>query len=463
MPHMLSLTPLLLLSSLFACSMSPPEPPREPLTRVGHLDLRGRQVEGRDIILIVLDTLRRDYSGGYRPDVMPRLEAWSKGARVFENARAASSWTLPSHATMLTGLPPSEHEARGAPPTSGRSATPLKPRTRTITQRLQRARYATAAVLANRAFLHKSWGLWRGFTRYHCSELPADAPALYPDAQRITDMAIEVLGRPRTRPIFLMLNYLDAHAPWIDRSGPQSTSAPMPYSESYRTLESAILTGEPLDPGISAQWKSSYEAELRYLDHHLGRLLSELPSLGVDDDDLVVITSDHGEHFGEHGLLLHRRGLHRETLDIPMILRGPGHEPGRDPTPVGHANIPTWIAAAADVRPVGHTPTDLRVSELFWARSGDLTSDALRERFDGIHRAFATEGHVLLQRDDAAPHGFDWARDPGEEDPVSESSWLPQLVERSRAWRSAHPVSETRRASDDAPDLEALRALGYVD
>ncbi|MES2641660.1 MAG: sulfatase [Myxococcota bacterium] len=424
-----------------------------------------------DIVVIVLDTVRADRMGtyGYERATTPRLDAWGAGARVYDQMQSDGAWTLPSHASLFTGRPAIAHGAHGTPLGSDLAA-PLAEGSETIARALRSAGYRTAGIAANRGFLHRMWGLSQGFDLWMCEQLRGDTSRLpYATGDRITAMARTVLERPREAPVFLFLNYMDAHAPWVPRRGYVREPALiqphlLPYRSGWETVTTRLLAQGTQAPEAQATWSEAYDAELRFLDEQVGALLDALPSLGIDDEDYVFILSDHGEYLGEHALVEHSKDVYQPVLHVPLLIKGPGYTAGRDARPIQTHDIASLILAAAGLGPLDgaqHTD-DLQVSEVYWSRHKDLRDPRYGRRFDRIRRAFRVGPRKLILGSDGTREAYELTEDPTERTSQLGASWVPGLEARAEAWLSEQVQAPEARMTGPA-DLEALRALGYVE
>jgi arylsulfatase A-like enzyme len=432
-----------------------------------------------DVLLVVLDTLRRDRVGQYPPqrDTTPRLDAWAAGARIYEQARSVSSWTLPAHVSLFTGQYPSQHHVHYMPPDQRKPGGPeaygLRPGTPTLAGALARQGYITFGVSANQAYLSPYWNTLQGFEGFISGQIEPDERCGYPSAERITSLALEVLEQPRERPLFLFLNYMDAHKPPVLRPEfvrhPERIPDP-PILPGYpgwdEVAERVLALQEPLPEPIAAAWNEAYDAEVRYLDAQLGRLLEALPGLGIDHRDLVVILADHGENLGEHALLLHGRDVYETTIAIPLLAAGPGFEPGRDPTPVQILDVPRWILdfVGAPALPGMASTAGVQLAQQFWSRSADLQDERLRRRFDRVRYAVTRGTHKLLHGSDGSLEAYDLAADPDERAPLPDAPW----VEALQAFQAPpageeQPVGHQPDRELSPAQIEQLRILGYLD
>jgi len=324
--------------------------------------------------------VRRDRLGvyGYGRPTTPRVDAWAADARVFDDCVSAASTTAPAHASLFTGLLPSEHGADNEEhPQLDRGLT-------TLAEILQHLGYATYMFSANP---HVSGTFAQGFD---VAEHPWDAQ--YRDeALRITreklapeDESTELPGRmatgrlgawniktagalaqkgveawlakqPADQPVFIVINYMEAHRPLIPpRSYRELFMTPEQVAASYkvdRTWESVweyTFGLKEFTPEELALTSLTYDAAVRELDDLFGNLLDALGAAGRVDGAVVALTSDHGEHLGEHHLLDHQFSVYEELLRVPLIVRAADALPaGREPRPVVNMDLfPTLLALA---------------------------------------------------------------------------------------------------------------------
>ncbi len=303
-----------------------------------------------NLLLIVIDTLRADHLGcyGYRLDTSPAIDRFAEGAVLFEQAVAQAPWTRPSMATLMTGLYPATHGVTCKDfDVPKAECDVLPPSVTTLAEALKQAGYETAGIVAN-IQIDGLFGFGQGFDEYRSvfDELIAAEPDwrakwhefkwVNETTREVTEEALAWLERRRgENPFFLYLHYLDPHAPY---------RPPAPYdamfkAHAYPCRYPAICAELPL-----------YDGEIRYVDEHVGRLLDFMRRRGLAEKTVVVVTSDHGEAFGEHGARDRRHGLslYENQLRVPLLIRAPGT--GRPGTRV-----------AAPVRLVDLAPTLLDV------------------------------------------------------------------------------------------------------
>jgi arylsulfatase A-like enzyme len=317
-----------------------------------------------NVLLIVMDTVRADHLSlyGYDRPTTPKLEQFAKLGIRFDRVRATAPWTLPSHASMFTGRWPHELGVQWM--------TPLRAKFPTLAEYLGSHGYATAGFAANTLFCSYDTGIDRGFAHYEDYEvgpLAAVKTALVVDVafkalfrlalnygrsfdagplrplqrvvlgwilarDRISARAINLkfvdwLTRRRdtARPFFAFLNYFDAHTPYVPPTiagqrfgrGPQSV-ADAEILDGWRDAKKLEL---PLYYRTLAQ--DAYDNCLAYLDGQLGELFEELERRGELDRTLVIVTSDHGEGFGEHDLFDHGESLYQTEISVPLLIVAP--------------------------------------------------------------------------------------------------------------------------------------------
>ena len=326
-----------------------------------------------NVVLLVLDTVRADHLSlyGYHRPTTPHLDALAKRSIGFDFARSAAPWTLPSHATMFTGRWP--HEL------SVDYDKPLDDTYPTLAEYLGRHGYMTGGFVGNTIYANSWYGLDRGFARYEDARenralsvqealrssaltremMPlAVQLGLWPSDARYTPRkSAEEVNRDALawldrraggdRPFFLFLNYIDAHGPYtLPDAFPRSFSKAgrMELIEGFRRVSNlAVPIGERHAKadrlGIDA-----YDDCIRYIDTQVDRLLGELERRGKRSNTWVIVTADHGEHFGEHELFTHGNSLYRPLVDVPLLIVPPESGSGRRVSaPVSLRDLPATV------------------------------------------------------------------------------------------------------------------------
>jgi arylsulfatase A-like enzyme len=425
-----------------------------------------------DIVLIVMDTVRADRLGSYNPENSrtPGLDLWAEQAQIYQNATANGPWTLPSHGSMFTGLFPGQHGARGTPLLSSAQASALSPSVPTVAQLLADSGYQTAAFVANKAFLNRSYGLDRGFQIYLCEDLPTDRKLPYTTADRITALARQYLQNT-SGPRFLFLNLMDAHSPYLPRpefvqDAGRLRGSTLPGHFRYHQALISLMADRQHYAETENSWEEAYDAGVRYLDRQLSALLLEFPLLGIGPEDLVIVTADHGEYLGEHFLMEHSKDLYEEVLHVPLLVSGKGFKKKEVRTEqVQHTDLAAWILTAAKLPlPDDYEPTaGFAVSELFWSRWKDLKSPAYGYRFQRIRRAFRAGDRKIIVGDDRTFEAYDLKADPKEEHSLNRESWAVLMKARANAWAARHPAGPINLPDRGEDDAALLKALGYLD
>jgi arylsulfatase A-like enzyme len=301
-----------------------------------------------NVLFIVLDTVRAESLSLYDParDTTPQLDRFARTGVTFDAAVTTSSWTLPSHASMFTGRYPHEMNADWF--------VPLDDDVDTLAEFYRDRGYVTAGFVANRSYCSYESGLTQGFGHYEdyqpgfcemlrcmtLTRLIADSLFVRrrlryfdklgrKDAAAVNDGFLSWLSRHRSsrrgdRPFFAFLNFYDAHNPYLPRDchcGPDTTD------ELSLMMQWTKLNLNQLEASDVQLAREAYEASIRSMDRRIGELLSGLQRGGWLDNTVVVITSDHGEHFGERGVFLHGTSLYPPLLHVPLVISAPGRVP----------------------------------------------------------------------------------------------------------------------------------------
>lgn len=439
----------------------------------------------RRIIVVSLDTLRADHLGcyGYDAPTSPRLDALAADGVRCARATAPSNWTLPSHASLFTGLLPARHGVREQRHVLGEEPAHL-------VETLRDDGFATAAFTGG-GFLHPRHGLDRGFDHYDWQE---EFEHAWDDT---LDEARAWLSRRRDRDVFLFLHTFEIHVPY--------TAPPMylrRFSDNHRMrfgglavqIQALKRKGDELRPRDIADVVARYDAGIAYADDLLGRFLDWLAAEGLDGNLLLVVTSDHGEELWEHGDHGHNDDhLGPEVTDVPLLLRLPGGAAGGTVVPdeVSFLDVmPTVLDAAGLPRPAGLDGYSL-LPEIDGRPPARGEREARRRRRltpevgpDGPavgfcegprHAAVIAPGWRLLAPlpglEPSPPHAiwpalYDLEADPGTLDPLPATG---DVAERLRAALGRFAGEETgpRHTPPTAGELDEgtrrqLEALGYL-
>ena len=419
-----------------------------------------------DVLLVVVDTLRADHLGtyGFALPTSPNLDRFAAEGVVFERALAASSNTVPSHASLMTSRFVREHSVgwlNGSTRLEGAE---------TLAQRLRAAGYETGAFVGN-FVLRRASGLDAGFDVYD-DAFAADEinrPGYHErDAEATTERALAWLAARGAKPVFLFVHYQDPHGPYAPPPAwlPPFAALEATASPALPALESDTEPGGipryQVLPGLErlAQYRSRYAGEIAYFDASFGRLLAALAARARPN--VVALTADHGESFGEGGFFLsHGHATTPDQARVPLVLRAPGLAPGRRSDPVHHVDVaPTLLelaglASPADARGLALGPF-LREARPLPERLlfCDVGNDVSAYAADRFLRASRTDRRQPFQfsaeRWDGAQH---WEPMP------SEAADLAGLDAYLAIHPRMSPIPETLSEADRA----RLRALGYLD
>lgn len=312
-----------------------------------------------NIVLVVLDTVRRDATGcGETRSYTPHLDGLMAEGTGFTDAWSAAPWTPPSHASMFTGLLPSGHNCTGRNPVFSIEHP-------TLAERLRESGYETAAFHSNPWLTDELTGLLRGFdTRF--VEADYTMSIFGESAQGGPETAGNICrwldDRDDDRPFFMFVNILEAHLPYDPpaehRTGELADLPPDDRVETHwaNEVNAGLHRGEDID------WervRRLYAGDVSMADGLLGVVLKKLRSLGVYDETVIIVTSDHGENLGDHGYLDHQFGVFESLLGVPLVIRAPGRlEVGVRHDPVVLTDLcPTILDVAGihDASPTEHS------------------------------------------------------------------------------------------------------------
>lgn len=435
-----------------------------------------------NIILISIDSLRADHVGcyGYERNTTPTMDRVAAQGVRFANAISTSSWTLPTHLTMFTGRYQLAHGVM-------HESYTLPAEVPTIGETLKNAGYSTAAFVSA-PYVAAHYGYARGMDVY--IDLSSDyghrkeaRSAIV--SKELTDLAVDWLEKNKDQRFFMFVHNFDAHYDY---------TPPPPYDSMFDPDYDGTMDGnnfierKDVNPHMDRRdlehILALYDGEIRYADDHIGILLAKLRNLRLDDKTIVIIVSDHGDEFFEHGNKGHHRTLYDEVLRIPMIIRLPNR---------AHAGtVVEDQVTLVDLMPtmldlVGVTPP-ARMDGLSLApvmagrRSGRsaIYSAFLDKRGFNLQVGRRTNDSKVLQHFNRIAHPrqpavefYNLAEDAGEQANLA----MTELV-RTRGeldilagflqeqWIENHRISELSKGENriaiDDDTMEALRALGYV-
>ena len=445
----------------------------------------GAEPRPPSVLLVSIDTLRPDHLSayGYHRETSPHFDRFAAGAVLFENAFAHSPRTAPSHMSLMTGLYPEAHRVKNFEKGGGR----LPDSVATLAMLLSQAGYRSVAVTSG-GNVRGSLGFERGFERYEEHLLAMHG---FPAATR----AIDELGRAFANggaPFFLFLHTYQVHDPYLSppsyggrftdpdyrgriasshaelRAEWQERAAADPQLRPYLN-ERAKLFWSRVDKRSEADRQhlvDLYDAGIAYTDEWLGSLLARLDELGIDDQTVVVVLSDHGEAFLEHGRFKHA-DVYDEVLRIPLAIRLPGPRAAR--------RVAESVEMV-DVLPTVLEAVGLEIPERVQGRSlqAVMRGDSMSGR--AVFAQWRDRGYVTLRRDGYKYIGrpkqlelYELASDPREQHNLAHVH--PKRVRRLAAEAEATAERSRQIQPQDAPagkELDddtrgQLEALGYLE
>lgn len=400
----------------------------------------------RHLLLVTIDTLRADAVGAYgrKPSPTPSLDRLAREGALFRRVQSHVPLTLPSHATIFTGQLPFANGVRN----NGTYALPEK--AATLAESLQQQGFDTGAGVAS-FVLARKFGLAQGF-------------AAYDDALGSEGGAVRAL-----RAEIPAAKVYDKWQAWLKGHG-AGAAKPEGHFFYWAHFYDPHLPYEPPAAQRAAFPGDLYAGEVAAADAQVGRILEDLDKAGLLADTLVVVTSDHGEGFGEHGEQGHGLLTYQESLAVPLILRGPGIPAGREVAArVGLVDLMPSLLAALDVTP----PAGLAGRSFLPRLAGGAADAAAPEATFYFESLLGKEDRNwapitgLLRGEDKLiavpkPELYDLAADPGEKNNHLETErrrWR-ELDEQLRGLLLGKETNAGRAA--DEQDLAALRSLGYV-
>jgi arylsulfatase A-like enzyme len=437
-----------------------------------------REIEpAKNVVVLVIDTLRADKLRPFNAQSRvktPAIDQFASDGVIFELAQAPENWTKPSVASILTGLHPQTHQQK-----TGDAALPSS--AELLSEHLKDEGFATGAFIAN-GYVSDRFGFdqgWDHYTNYIREEKSTEAKDVFDEAGNWIEAHKD--GR-----FFAYIQTIDPHVPY---------DPPGKYLEMYDPSEytgqiKPRMTGDLLekakrnppkvvfDPSDKRRLKALHDGEITKHDHFFGAFLERLSKLGLADDTLIVVTSDHGEEFDDHGSWGHGHSVYQELLHVPLMFRLPNRLPSG--TKVGDAVSTLDISATVtDLLGVpgmahneGHALVGLMLGE------APLQPSVAFSDFQDERRVITTSRWKLILRGNLTSTMFDLVADPMEKKQLAASAFpigrrysrmlLGQFLGASNRgdWLSAEQKGGTQlqreNAEMDDTIRDQLRALGYA-
>ncbi len=480
-----------------------------------------------NIILITMDTVRADHLSlyGYERDTTPNLKKLSQEATLYKKSISASDMTLASHASILTGLYARSHGAHHTFETLTPSddelggtelwpySMPLADKFDTLAESLSAKGYSTMAVVANYGYLSDSYGASQGFQYYDYRSLvpflghflgktrpfylrqsihtffsnftsPSDYYMVYRRAEDINREVFTLLNKvdKNKERFFMFINYMDAHGPYMPPTpydklfpGKDETFSP----SKFNTLEEQVMSlKRKITDKERQHLESQYDGGIAYMDFHIGALITRLKEAGLYENTLFIVTSDHGEAFGEKDLMQHGNSVYQNQVYVPLVIKYPGSSKQEvidtfvsavDIMPtvldtLGY-EIPENIQGTSLLKPE-HWDDRIVISESFSTRKNISWS----RRFYRIERAVFSDDMKLISSTSGKHELYNISTDPEENKNLysKDAAVGVGLKGRLDQWLATvkdESPSETGVGSHNQLDkdaLDRLKALGYI-
>ncbi len=410
-----------------------------------------------NIILISIDSLRADHlsSYGYSRETSPILDSLASSGVLYELCQSQAPWTLPSHASMFTGLSVIAHGTKH----DGAYDRMLDPALPSLPVYLQTFGYKTASFV-NVKFLTEPFGFDVGFDHFwYNPDYTINGELTINTAIDWLQQEIALEADSTPLPLFMFIHLWDVHAPY---------DAPSPYCNYYtnQSMESGSrwLVGDDgvvINVGALGVFLARYDGCISFADYQLGRLFAELRTLEIDDNTLIIVTSDHGEEFLEHGGVYHGATLYQELLHVPLIIAGPGVPRGvRESKPCGVFDIFPTIAGLIEM-PLPETILGVDLFSDLYVAERVIPSSGINSPSDSLNTLVAVlKGSFKLIWGFQTETGsqFDLQTDPGEQNAIPVLSTLRQEADY---YLLTPPQAIPQRVDDDSVN-EQLRDLGYI-
>ena len=453
-----------------------------------------------NIILIILDTVRAHNLScyGYSRITTPYLDSLCSSAHLFKNAFTPGIWTIPSHASLFTGTFPSKHGALNLHRYLNADYT-------TIAQLLASRNYETALFSNNYFIALEDFGLNRGFQTIEGKQHSKDffSRILHKGMRLLTrseDSGAAYTnnsirrwirhGRDNKRPFFLFVNYMEAHAPYIHlphkhisqflSSGEIERLGAINQDRQKYLTRSITMTDDDF-----RILRSVYDAQIAHLDQTISNLIGILKANNLFEQSLIIITSDHGDLIGEHGLMHHSYCVYEELIKIPLIVKLPGsHAKGKDYNHlVSLLDIFPTISEVLDIKD-DPSHQQLQGESLYSPESRDkreyvfVECEKPKNEFKDTYPDFdfsVYDRHLLAIRShnykyiwasDGKNELYDLTQDPDEQDNIIDTKpdIAAQLENHLFTWYNSFEKSSNKTSPEDSIDTEIreqLKGLGY--
>jgi arylsulfatase A-like enzyme len=427
------------------------------------------------VILITLDSLTASHLGcyGYARETSPHIDAFASQATLYRRAFSTAPWTLPTHASIMTGKYPFEHGSHTfmIKEKSFREY-PLDESFLTLAEALKQEGFATAAFTANTGYLDPRWKIDQGFDVYANRRVNGAA---------LNKAAFKWLDAHRDESFFLFLNYMDTHSPYnVDKPSQRpdflahvSTRNADPLFDDFMKR---ILNGEERLPEAEVELLGDlYDIGIANIDEYMQALFERLRELGLYEEVMIVLTSDHGEYFGEHGLIEHGKDVYQGGLWIPLIVKYPNQSKGE---------IVEGEVSSADIPRLMFSRFPREIAERYLPQFSDQPNErivisenyyvfpafwklARQDRFNRQRTVIYDWPYKLIQSSDGKHELYDLESDPDEMENLfaRQSNVADEMRDRFDRFKSGREemLEPGEEAIAPTPEqIEELKALGYL-
>ncbi|NIA12593.1 MAG: sulfatase-like hydrolase/transferase [Nitrospiraceae bacterium] len=373
--------------------------------------------------MIVLDTVRADHVGCYgaqRP-ATPCIDRFASRATQYLRTFATSPWTIPTHASMFTGRYSFEHGAHAFRQLSetGRPIAKVRPLSEkhvTLAELLSQEGYATGAISANTNF--KGRQVLQGFDTRLIERMYA------PKTNEQIDNWLTSNARS---PFFLFINYIDAHRPYNTTPIPGLIDEPVSQDKYLikKLINLVLATDRPISSDLVRRVIDQYDTAIAHIDAAVGVLLAKLTALGLWDNTVIIITSDHGESFGEHRLAEHCLDVYAPEIRVPLLIKYPGQQQKKVvDSPISLVHLPRMILQALPeamaerhAAQFPHAPGGAALlceNHLMGDRKREFNSKPYAKRFDRKRTALVQWPYKYIHSTKGITELYHLVEDPGE-------------------------------------------------
>lgn len=371
-----------------------------------------------NVVVLVIDTLRSSKLRPYNPRSrvrMPAFDGFAEAGALYESAQSPENWTKPAVASILTSLHPATHGAKN-------DGSRLPASALMLSEALQARDFETGSFIAN-GYVSSAFGFgqgWDHYTNYIREERNTNARNVFGEA-------IEWIEENREAPFFAYIQTIDPHVPYDPPDEFLELYDSSDYSGQVRNRRTHLLLEEAkrrpptvtFDAADQRRIRALYDGELSYHDRHFGRFLERFAELGLAENTIFIVTSDHGEEFNDHGSWGHGHSVYQELLHVPLVIRWPG-------VVAGGTRVAS-VVSTLDIAPTVFDALGLTIPSEFEGRS--LLGHAVGTPPPGPYVAFSDFQEnrrvvragpwKLIIRSNLTYTMFDLARDPGEENQLT--------------------------------------------